>query len=279
VSQSAAPPLSPDATTVSQGAQPGAGQSPGAVARDGFLGGRLMLEQPVSGHRAGLDAILLAASCPARTGQNVVDLGAGVGTAGLAVSARAGPLDITLVERDQGLIELAQRNAASNGMAAQSRIICAEVGAAGGIAKADLAPAFADHVIANPPFAKAGTGRASPDERRRAAHQLDERGLEPWFRWAAALLKQGGTFTLIHEPRALPGLLALCGNRFGGLAIAPIHPRAGVPATRIILQGIKGSRAPLSLASGLVLHEDGSGTYTAAADDILRNAAALPILR
>ena len=53
------------------------------LTEDAVLGGRLRLRQPRRGHRVGHDAILLAASCPARPGDKVADLGAGVGAAGL----------------------------------------------------------------------------------------------------------------------------------------------------------------------------------------------------
>jgi tRNA1(Val) A37 N6-methylase TrmN6 len=48
---------------------------------DAFLGGKLRLRQPKSGHRAGHDAILLAAATSARSGDRVVEFGAGVGAA------------------------------------------------------------------------------------------------------------------------------------------------------------------------------------------------------
>jgi tRNA1(Val) A37 N6-methylase TrmN6 len=171
---------------------------------DGFLGGRLTLRQPVSGHRAGLDAILLAASCPANPGQTVVDLGAGVGTAGLAVACRAGPLNLVLIERQEDLSALSRKNAALNHMADHCDVLCAEMGTPGGIAAAGLRPASADHVIANPPFSKAQSGRASPDPKRRAAHQLDEHGLEPWFKWAAALLREGARSQRSMNHRSCP---------------------------------------------------------------------------
>ena len=38
---------------------------------DGFLGGRLSLLQPAKGYRAGIDAVLLAASIPARKGEQI----------------------------------------------------------------------------------------------------------------------------------------------------------------------------------------------------------------
>src|SRR4051812_20092052 len=80
--------------------EPGDVTQAGDVTEDGFLGGRLRLRQPKSGHRAGHDAILLAAATAARAGDRVVDFGAGVGAAGLAVARRLPDIDLVLVEID-----------------------------------------------------------------------------------------------------------------------------------------------------------------------------------
>src|ERR1700744_6779659 len=60
----------------------------GEFTEDAFLGGQLRLRQPKSGHRAGHDAMLLAAATPASPGDRVVDFGAGIGAAGLAAAKR-----------------------------------------------------------------------------------------------------------------------------------------------------------------------------------------------
>src|SRR3979409_820830 len=90
---------------------------------DAFLGGQLRLRQLKSGHRAGHDAMLLAAATPARSGDRVVDLGAGVGAAGLAVARGVAGIELVLVEIDAVLAALARGNAASNGMLAQTMVL------------------------------------------------------------------------------------------------------------------------------------------------------------
>ena len=91
---------------------------PGRFTEDAFLGGQLRLRQPKSGHRAGHDAMLLAAATLARSGDRVVDFGAGVGAAGLAVARRVAGIELVLVEIDPVLAALARGNAASNAIAA-----------------------------------------------------------------------------------------------------------------------------------------------------------------
>src|SRR5271155_916183 len=91
------------------------------TSEDAVLDGRLVLRQPLKGHRVGHDAILLAAACSARPGDHLVDLGAGVGAAGLAVALRVETVVVTMVEIDPALVVLARENAASNGLAERVR--------------------------------------------------------------------------------------------------------------------------------------------------------------
>src|SRR5947208_15855934 len=91
---------------------------PREFTEDAFLGGQLRLRQPKSGHRAGHDAMLLAASTPARSGDRVVAFGAGVGAAGLALARRVAGIELVLIDIDLGLGALAWDNAAANAPAA-----------------------------------------------------------------------------------------------------------------------------------------------------------------
>ena len=99
-----------------------------AFSDDAVLGGRLVLRQPLRGHRVGHDAILLAAATAAVSGDCAVDLGAGVGAAGLALARRVDGLAVTLVEIDQELVALAHGNVERNGLAERARAVCLDVG-------------------------------------------------------------------------------------------------------------------------------------------------------
>jgi len=79
---------------------------PADVSEDGILGGRLVLRQPLKGHRVGHDAVLLAAATSVGPGDRAVELGAGVGAAGLAVARRVDDLAVTLVEIEPTLTAL-----------------------------------------------------------------------------------------------------------------------------------------------------------------------------
>jgi tRNA1(Val) A37 N6-methylase TrmN6 len=242
---------------------------PAPTSDDAVLGGRLRLLQPARGHRAGHDAILLAAAAP--NAKHAIDLGAGVGTTGLALLARGAAEKVTLVEIEPALAELARRNAERNGYAARADIVIADVAKLG---RGAPRPASADAVLANPPFNDPTRRRASPDAARRRAHEAHESDLDTWVRAADRLLKPAGTFVLIHRPEALAAILRALELRFGAAELIPIHPKPGVPAIRLIVRAIKGRRTPPVLSPGLVL-ADAAGRSSAEAEAILRDAGPL----
>src|SRR5262249_7077258 len=141
------------------------------VTEDAALGGRLRLKQPRRGHRVGHDAILLAAACPARAGERAVDLGAGVGAAGLALALRVEGVEVGLFGADGGVAGLAGQNAQLSGRrAGVSRAVLDVAAPARAFGAAGLGPESAARVLMNPPFNDPARQRASPDRRRRLAH-------------------------------------------------------------------------------------------------------------
>jgi tRNA1(Val) A37 N6-methylase TrmN6 len=249
----------------------------GATSTDDFLGGRISVAQPRTGHRAGSDAVFLAASVPARAGERVLDIGAGSGVAGLCLLARVQGVDVTAVEIDASLAALAAHNAAENGFAGHFRSIAADVTSPGKVlAASGLKREFYQHLMANPPFYAERSVRSAPDSARAAAHVMRDGGLAAWVRFFAAMAAPNGLLTMIHRPDCLGQLLALLEGRFGSVAVFPLFSRSGEPATRIIVQAKKGSRAALSLLPGLVLH-DPDGGYSEAAEGVLRGGAALSL--
>ncbi len=232
-----------------------------------LLSGRLQLRQLRAGHRSGTDAILLAACIGAMRGE-LYDLGAGAGAAGLAVGLRNPDCRITLVEKEPELVAIAQDNISLNGMQGRARTALADITIARSRQDAGLKPNGADVLITNPPYQSAATSRVSPDALKARAHTFDAEagsGLEEWVRACAALLRPGGTFAMIHRADALADVLAACGRRFGGLRILPVHPKHGHAATRLLVLGKAGSRAPLTILPGLILHEQDGGFTPASA--------------
>lgn len=249
------------------------------VTDDAFLGGALQILQQRSGYRAGLDAVMLAAtvSATADRPQRVLDLGAGVGTAGLCVARRIETAEVVLLEREPQLAALAAQNVQRNNLSHRVRVVTLSVGApAADVRAAGLIEESFTHVIANPPYHDTGSGTLAPDATKAAAHAMPDDELDRWARFMARMAAPRGLATIVHKVDAMQRVLAALDPRFGDLKILPLYPRPGDNAHRVIVEGVKGSRAPLQLLSGLVLHSEGND-FTPAVQAILRDGAGLPL--
>jgi tRNA1(Val) A37 N6-methylase TrmN6 len=249
------------------------------VTNDAFLGGALSILQLRSGYRAGLDAVMLAAAVPGDASRplRVLDVGAGVGTAGLCVARRLPSAEVVLLEKQRELAALAGQNVQHNDLDARVRVVASDVGAtAGELRVHGLVDESFGHVIANPPYHDADAGTLASDALKAGAHAMDDGALDAWARFMARMTAPGGLVTLIHKAEALGRVLGAFDQRFGALRILPLQPRVGAAAHRVIVQGTKGSRAPLQLLPGFVLHEAGNA-FTPAAQAILRHGANLPM--
>ncbi|MBB5704530.1 tRNA1(Val) A37 N6-methylase TrmN6 [Ochrobactrum daejeonense] len=246
---------------------------------DVFHRGTFHLVQPaMKGHRSGVDAMILASAVPNGFSGRVADLGSGAGAAGLAVAARCRQARVTLVERSGFMAGFARKTVAhplNAALAERLDVVEADVALKG---KARIAAGLGDNsfdfAIMNPPFNEA-RDRSTPDPLKAEAHVMPEGMFEQWVRTAAAIVKPGGGIAIIARPGSIRPILDALSGRFGGLKIVPVHPRADTAAIRIVVAGIRGSRAGLSLMPALVLHGDEGHGFTPRADAINNGLEAL----
>jgi tRNA1(Val) A37 N6-methylase TrmN6 len=253
-------------------AELGSAAAASGLTEDLWLGGRLTLLQPRRGHRVGTDAALLVAAAGDAQQGRIVDMGAGVGAVGLALAQRNPLASVDLVEIDPEAAALAERNAARNGLETRARVLRLDALNSRERREAGL-PESACCVVTNPPFFEANAVRASPERGKARAHVLagadGDATLAEWIQASLTMLAPGGRFVMIHRPDALGAILAAIGGRLGALALLPVQPTIGASAHRLLVSGVKGSKAPLRLAPGLVLH-GADGRLTVEADAIHR---------
>ena len=237
---------------------------------DAILGGRVRLLQSARGYRAGMDAALLAAACDAQPGERVLDLGCGPGAVMLAAAVRRPGAHFTGIEADPDALDLARANIDLNGLADRVEGLAGDVALP--FSRLGL-PRF-DAALCNPPFFDDASALRGPaPEKSRAWMATD--GLAAWTGYLLKAVRDGGTITFIHRADRLADLLAGLAPKAGSIRIRPVQPRAASPASRVIVRAVRGGRAPLALLPPLVLHPDGEGKHTEAAEAILRDAAPL----
>jgi tRNA1(Val) A37 N6-methylase TrmN6 len=242
-----------------------------ALTLDRLLGGRVSLSQPARGYRVAIDPVLLAAAVPAAAGERVLDAGAGTGAAALCVAVRVRACKVVGIELQPDLQQIAAANVVDNGLGERVEML-----------EGDLVrppPRFAwgsfDHVMTNPPYLTAQAASAPPLPERARAQVESTVPLAAWLQACVRMLKPGGTLTLIHRAERLGEILATLSDALGALVVFPLWPGdPPKPAKRVLVQGRKGSRAPLALMPGLILHEQG-GRLSAAAEAVLRHGEAL----
>ncbi|MCR9138819.1 MAG: methyltransferase [Alphaproteobacteria bacterium] len=246
---------------------------------DAFHRGRFHLIQPKGkGHRAGLDAMLLASLVPDSASGTLADFGAGAGAAGFAVASRIKTLRVMLVERAPSMVQLARRSVAlseNRHLADRMEVIEADVTSTGAHRIAmGLSDSAFDHVVMNPPF-NDQRDRTTPDTLKAEAHAMDGPVFADWIRTAGAVARPGGQLSLIARPQSLMDILTACENRFGAIQLTPVHPRPGEDAVRLLLSAIKGSRTRLSLRPPLFVHEHGGREFSPNVDALCNGLASI----
>jgi len=245
---------------------------------DAFHRGRFHVMQPKGGgHRSGVDAMLLASLVASDRPVSVADLGSGAGAAGLAVAARLQQAKVLLIEKSPLMADYARKTLElpeNAFLAGRVEVLEADVTLTGKPRlAAGLVDEIHDHVIMNPPFNDAAD-RKTPDALKAEAHAMTEDLFEAWIRTAGAIMRPGGQLSLIARPQSIAEIIEACGRRFGGLEITALHPRPDESATRILVTGIKGSRARLTFRAPLFVHGADGHAFSAFVDDLNNGRAA-----
>lgn len=244
---------------------------PDDLTDDAFLGGRLHLWQPKRGYRAATDAVFLAAACGAVSGQSVLDLGCGAGTAALCLGVRVPGLRLAGIEVQADYAELARRNAVRAGL--DLELAVASVLAPPQAMRRDF-----DQVITNPPYYP-GSGSPAQDSGRDMALR-EVVGIADWTDAALRRLRPGGELTMILRVDRLAEALPALTPKAGAITILPIAARQGREAGRVILRARKGARAALRLLAPFITHDHDHHPgdrdhHSAEAEAVLRHAGGL----
>lgn len=228
--------------------------------------GGLVLAQPERGYRYSIDPFLLAGFCRPRPNERILDLGAGVGVIGLLLARRCPTVQVASIELQPDLARCASENARANGLDARCWVIRGDIRAA----PRYLPPEHFHQVVSNPPYRKDGSGALSADHGRATARQELTFAIADLARTAAALVRFGGTLSVIHLAERLPELFgALVSAGLTPKKLRLITPYASSAPRLCLVSAVKGGRPGLCVLPQLTLHERG-GRYSQEAAAMLR---------
>ena len=234
---------------------------------DRFLNGAVTVVQPAHGYRAGLDAVLLAASLEAGAGSHLAEAGSGAGAALLCAAHRLGESRFSGFEREAGFVDLAIQGIAANGFEARVTVREHDIAER----PAELENTF-HQSFSNPPFFEPGAVRV-PAPGKSAAY-LATTPLKAWILFLHHITTPGGRITLVHRAAALADLLELLNARTGEIEVLPIRPTPGAAAGRVLIRARKGlRRGPVTLYDGIALHDVAGGPFSTRAAACFEGAA------
>ncbi len=250
---------------------------PGIVTtKDGFLDNSFFVSQPAKGpHRAGLDAVFLAAALPHTTSGRVADFGAGCGVAGMALAQRCKNVEVDLIEKDTDALANAKTSLSypeNKHFKDRLHIVTADLSLGGADREAaGLRQNSYDHIISNPPYNHKAHFHHSPNQQRAASHVMQPGLLEAWIRTAAYVARPKASLTLILRVSLLEEVLIALKGRFGSISILPIHPTG-----LMIVRARLGGRAALEIEPSFTIQSDPDNHRpTGLAEEVLRGRCGL----
>ena len=237
------------------------------ISQDLFLGGQLSIFQPLTGYRAATDPVLLAAACPAKSSDEVLELGCGVGTASFCIFRRIG-VSLTGLEIQENYANLAIENGLLNKIP-----IHVEIGDFRKMPKNIKNKNF-DQVVINPPYYQTGT--PSKNQGRNQSLRITN-PLSEWVNEGVKRLKPNGWITIINTPENLIEILIALSKGTGDIQIKPLTSLRDKTANRVIIRAKKGSKGITKLYAPLITHvsEGNIKKFSYETEEILRRGSPL----
>jgi tRNA1Val (adenine37-N6)-methyltransferase len=205
-----------------------------------------------------IDAYLLAGFAETRPEDRLIDLGCGGGVLSLLIAGRKKAREITGLEIQPELADMASRSVALNDLAEKIKILRGDLRDL----PAELEPASFDWVISNPPYFEKGNGLLPPKGAlARAKFELDC-SLIDVVRAAAKLVKANGKTAFIYPAGRLPELLeALRAMKLAPVRLQMVHSKPDSLANLVLCEARPNSRRVLQVMPPIFIYDQKS-TYS-----------------
>ncbi len=214
----------------------------------------------------GIDAVLLSEFAKVKEGKKVLDLGTGTGIIPILLEAKTGAAHLTGLEIQEESADMARRSVAYNGLEDKISIVTGDIKEAGSL----FGAASFDVITCNPPYMIGGHGLQNPSIPKMIARHEILCTLEDIARQTSLLLKQGGTFYLVHRPFRLAEIITvLVNNKLEPKRIRFVHPYVDKEPNMVLIEAKKGGNSRVTVEKPLIVYKE-VGEYTDEIYDIYK---------
>lgn len=216
----------------------------------------------------GIDAVLLTGFAKIKAGSYVLDLGTGTGIIPVLLEAKTKAAHLTGLEIQEESADMAKRSVALNGLEEKITITVGDLKEASNL----FGRGSFDVVTCNPPYMIGDHGLTGGNRKKTIARHEVLCRFEDVAREAAAVLKQGGSFYLVHRPFRLVELF----NTMTKYGLEPkrmkfVHPFVDKEPNMVLIEGKKGGNSRITIESPLIVYKE-PGVYTDEIYDIYKPA-------
>ena len=223
----------------------------------------LKIIQNKDGFCFGIDSVLLSDFAKSiKKGTNVLDLGTGTGIISILLCGKTKLSNITGVEIQEEVAEMANRSSKLNNLENKFKVINENIL---NLKKIYDNQSF-DVIVTNPPYKKKDTGIKNENEKKIISRHEITATLEDFIKVSSELLKDKGEFYMVHRPERLVDIFTLMRKfKIEPKVLKMVYSNINKEPKLILIKGIKNAKPFLKIEKNLYIYDD-NGNYT---DDIL----------
>ena len=224
----------------------------------------LKIIQNKNGFCFGIDAVLLSDFAKEiKKGSSVLDLGTGTGILGILLCAKTELSNITGVEIQEDVFEMAKRSIKLNNLENKFSVINEDIKEL----EKKLELQSYDAIVTNPPYKKNSTGLKNDNEYKIISRHEVKCNLEDIVRVSSKLLKNNGKLFMVHRPERIKDIIInLNKYKMQIKEIRFVHPNVNKKPNMVLIKAVKGGGDFLNVQEPLFVYNI-DGTYT---DEILK---------